>query len=81
MLELPSAARPRIRRGRTAALAVTASAALTLTLAPAALAAAFVDVQANKPQVATDPSSDVSARFPTNSRTSRRSPSAPTRRT
>ncbi len=38
---------------------------MLVTVAPA-LAATAVDVQANRPQVAGDPSSDVSARFPTN---------------
>src|SRR5512132_90024 len=58
--ELPSRRR---RGGLVAALAV---AGLTLSLAPSAWAATAVDVQANNPQVAGDPTSDVTARFPTN---------------
>src|SRR5262245_19258627 len=38
----------------------------TLALGAAALAASAVDVQANQPQVAGDPSSNATARFPTN---------------
>jgi hypothetical protein len=58
--ELPSRRR---RGGLVAALAV---AGLTLSLAPSAWAATAVDVKANNPQVAGDPTSDVTARFPTN---------------
>jgi hypothetical protein len=45
-----------------------AALALSLAAAPAitSYAVSFTDVQANKPQVAGDPSSDTTARFPTN---------------
>src|SRR5437867_12456200 len=45
-----------------------AALALSLAAAPAitSYAVSFTDVQANNPQVASDPSSDTSARFPTN---------------
>src|SRR5919201_3424299 len=53
----------RMKRGTLLALlALTAS----IALAAVALAASAFDVQANQPQVAGDPSSNTTARFPTN---------------
>src|SRR3989441_7836384 len=52
----------RKRRLIVAALA----AAATIALSAVAIAASAVDVQANQPQVAGDPSSNATARFPTN---------------
>ncbi len=46
--------------------AILAAGALTLGLASPASALTAVDVQANNPQVAGDPTSDTTARFPTN---------------
>ena len=53
------------RAGGVVGVLLTA-AALLVALAPPVSAATAVDVQANKPQVAGDPASDVTARFPTN---------------
>jgi len=53
------------RRLPSVLVAAAASGALALSVAPV-FAATSVDVQANNPQVAGDPSSDVTARFPTN---------------
>src|SRR3954471_24793312 len=53
------------RRLGSALVAAAASGALTLSFSPA-FAATALDVQANIPQVAGDPSSDLTARFPTN---------------
>jgi BNR/Asp-box repeat len=52
-----------MRRGMLLALLAVAA---TIALAAAALAASAVNVQANQPQVAGDPSSNATARFPTN---------------
>jgi hypothetical protein len=52
-----------MRRGTLIALLAVAAA---MTLAALAIAASFVDVQTNQPQVAGDPSSNTTARFPTN---------------
>ena len=49
-----------------AAVAALAAATLVLATVTPALAATAVDVQANRPQVAGQPSSDTTARFPTN---------------
>ena len=46
--------------------ALTVAVIAAAVLVAAALAATFVDVQANEPQVAGDPTSDTTARFPTN---------------
>ena len=51
---------------RKGTLAVLLALAATVALAAGALAASAVDVQANQPQVAGDPSSNATARFPTN---------------
>jgi hypothetical protein len=53
------------RRLASAVVAVAASGALAVTGAPG-FAATSLDVQANDPQVAGDPSSNLTARFPTN---------------
>jgi hypothetical protein len=52
-----------MRRGTLLTLLALAA---TIALGPAALAASAFDVRANQPQVAGDPSSDATARFPTN---------------
>lgn len=51
---------------RTAAFATLATGALIVALASPASATTATDVQANSPQVAGNPSSDTTARFPTN---------------
>src|SRR6266581_3897534 len=53
----------KMRRGALLALLALVA---TITLATVALAASAFDVQANQPQVAGDPSSNSTARFPTN---------------
>lgn len=60
-----SATSPRFRR-RKAAFAALAAGSLVVALASAASAVTSSDTQANNPQVAGDPSSDSTARFPTN---------------
>ena len=55
----------RFRVGRRGIPALAAG-ALVLGLVAPASAATSVDVQANRPQVAGDPASDITARFPTN---------------
>jgi hypothetical protein len=57
---------PPSRRRRGRLVAGLAVAGLTLGLAPSAWAATALDVQANNPQVAGNPVSDATARFPTN---------------
>src|SRR5712691_12213966 len=52
-----------MRRGTLIALVALAA---TIALAAVAIAASAFDVQANQPQVAGDPSSNATARFPTN---------------
>src|SRR5229473_1064468 len=52
-----------MRRGTLIALLALAA---SIALAAVALAASAFDVQANQPQVAGDPSSNATARFPTN---------------
>src|SRR5712692_6453992 len=52
-----------MRRGTLIALLALAG---SIALAAVALAASAFDVQANQPQVAGDPSSNATARFPTN---------------
>ena len=55
-----------LTRSARVACAVLASCALVLGLAGPTSAATAVDVQANEPQIAGDPSSDLTATFPTN---------------
>lgn len=66
MRDQQNLARTRLYRRGSAAVTALATGALILALAPSASAATALDVQANKPQVAGDPSSDATARFPTN---------------
>jgi hypothetical protein len=47
-------------------LVLTFAVCLALATAATALAISFTDVQANNPQIAGDPTSDTTARFPTN---------------
>ena len=61
-----AARRPRSRLRRQGSALAAAAALLLVGLAPAAFAATAVDVQANSPQVAGSPGSDMTARFPTN---------------
>lgn len=66
MYDARNSGRSRRYRGGGPALAALATGALVLSLASVAFAATAFDVQANNPQIAGDPGSDLTARFPTN---------------